>query len=445
MPDLNVNEDLKQLSNLTPEELLKELSDARARFYEYLKSMGIDVPEIIPERRNPFAEDKAHSIILEEFTLQTISALNPNTITVLSTIKSLVTLRKQLPASKHLSKIGVTIEGQPPCSIDQLIEKLNSDDQTLTENNTLAVASQDLKALLEEIASIPIDLRVTENREEAEASPEQQVISLDNDELDNLLNDIPETSEISAEQPDIESVVAEELAEAENEVITEEAPVIEPKASIPIETTFGEFSPIIEQAEYDELFSEEHPSISFSELPAITALQEETLTTEEPGTDELPETLDQNDLDALFASPPAPKEETITPEAPGVEELPETLDQNDLGALFAAPTPPAEAKQGEPPEPEIKTEELPDTLDQNDLDALFAAPTPPAEAKKGEPPEPEIKTEELPGTLDQNDLDALFASPPAQSLKLHKMSCVNCMVKKLRNQNPLQNRRIINP
>jgi len=447
MPELKINDEIKRLVDMKPTDLIGELNEARGRFHEYLATLGVEVPAIVAKAEIAFEDDSEHSILLDEFTTNSISGMSENALTVFSTTKALFDLYELLPASDKLKLTSVTVEGRDPSTVQELKELLDSNAEGLTIETPIVISSKDLRELLPELIAIP--------------EGEEEVATLDVSDLDSLFDEgdgepqseteespeVAETTETASEVSEAEET-SEEPAWPAEEATTEAVAAAEDTGS------YEELSPLIEQGEYDQLMDNVAPSASLSDLTHPTGgdstrasiAQATTPEVEEEATSETAEQeagessdrlMSQDDLNALFAQNDA----LATPEEKPDDAESDALGQSELDALFAgevteAAEAKAEEKQGdtggdtldqseldalfaggstEAAEPEVAgADELPDTLDQGDLDALFAANKP---AETTEAAEPEVAgAEELPDTLDQSDLDALFAAnKPAET------------------------------
>ena len=449
MPELKINDEIKRLVDMQPADLIGELNKARARFHDYLQSLGVEVPKIVAREETSFDDESEHAVLLDSFTAETISSMSESALTVFSTTQALMNLYTLLPESDLLKLATVTIEGKEPCTVQELKDLLDSEAEGLSLESPLVIGSADLKALLPELLDAP-------------TGPEE-VATLDIGDLDNLFDeDEPEEQVEEALVPEAEPAEDQPVSTAEE--VAEAAWPAEEQDETPLE----ELSPLIAQDEYDTLMSDANPTISFNEILSSTAstpassaplstegaLSQDDMdallggSTEPPeqsanksdlmsqddlnelfaqndalatpatavdssetapdslGQSELDallgglsseenkeeESLDQSELDALF-SPATPSLDT---EEPNADDLPDTLGQGDLDALFAGNTPAAKTE-------EPNADDLPDTLGQGDLDALFAGNTPAAKAE-----EPNV--DDLPETLGQSDMDALFAA-----------------------------------
>ena len=449
MPELKINDEIKRLVDMQPADLIGELNKARARFHDYLQSLGVEVSKIVAKEETSFDDESEHAVLLDSFTAETISSMSESALTVFSTTQALMNLYTLLPESDLLKLATVTIEGKEPCTVQELKDLLDSEAEGLSLESPLVIGSADLKALLPELLEAP-------------TGPEE-VATLDIGDLDNLFDeDEPEEQVEEALVPEAEPAEDQPVSTAEE--VAEAAWPAEEQDETPLE----ELSPLIAQDEYDTLMSDANPTISFNEILSSTAstpassaplstegaLSQDDMdallggSTEPPeqsanksdlmsqddlnelfaqndalatpatavdssetapdslGQSELDallgglsseenkeeESLDQSELDALF-SPATPSLDT---EEPNADDLPDTLGQGDLDALFAGNTPAAKTE-------EPNADDLPDTLGQGDLDALFAGNTPAAKAE-----EPNV--DDLPETLGQDDMDALFAA-----------------------------------
>ncbi|OGV36029.1 MAG: hypothetical protein A2020_00815 [Lentisphaerae bacterium GWF2_45_14] len=226
MNRLSTSEEIKRLVDLPSKELLKEFSETRERFRAFLKESGINVPDIMTEDSSP-GQDRKNSVLLDEFSLETISSIDDSIYSVFSTVGAFVKLFEKIPHSNILKHITVTVEGEEPVTAKDLNEKIAKGEVNMEEQ--IVVASSELRSLLPDMGG----KAVAPPKSKAPVSAE-----IKEEDIKTLLegkNDIPETA-------------VADSAGVENEAPPEEM-----------------LSPIISQKEYDLVMSGESAATTAKE------------------------------------------------------------------------------------------------------------------------------------------------------------------------------------
>ncbi len=366
MVESATSDELKRLIALPANELLKEFTAARDKLRDFLISQGISVPSIDlsqPESNTP-KHDMNRSILLDEFNLQTISAIDANILTVYSTANSIVSLFEKMPGNKNLEFITITIEGKNPCTAKDLYEQFKNG--AIDGDAQIAVISSDLKALIGDLSKPLADGKVA---------------SLDSSDLDNIFDAPPPPSAPSKVQ---------EQAPAAIQASQPVAPAVLP----PDEEEIQYLPYRIEQNDLDAVMS--GPALSLAAAPANTSQAASAISQSEM--DELKElSAAKSKTPPPFVPPQAREEAQLAPATPA------TLGQDEIDALLGG---------GKTPK-----KEAPATLGQDEIDALLGGGKTPKHEEKATLDQSELdallsggksKKKEEPATLGQNEIDALL-------------------------------------
>ena len=376
----NTSEELKRLTELPSKELLKEYTEARERFRKFLKASGINVPDIIiGNTQEAGFSGSQKSILLDEFSGETISSIDETVLTVYSTVDAFLKLFEKIVASDVLEDITVTVEGRDPCTAKDLKEQVEAG--KVAKDGQLVVASGDLKMLLPDLG---VKVKETAKHEKADKTEKAAVLS--EADIKGIF-----------EQKEAQDVPKEEKPEKEEE----KAPEQEEKKS-------GEFSPVITQKEYDEL-------MGLAKVPAPEAAAAPAEKTDEPV-----EVKAVEEAEAVPV-PKSVKETKVTPESSvaqkeekrtSVEKTPapakkaesdtSLLSQAELDALLSSKSSTAAVDNG-------KAAVSSNSVSQAELDEVLKA----SASAKTEAPNATTKKEEQVSTgsasLSQSELDALFS------------------------------------
>ncbi|OGV45312.1 MAG: hypothetical protein A2017_08910 [Lentisphaerae bacterium GWF2_44_16] len=379
----NTSEELKRLTELPSKELLKEYTEARERFRKFLKASGINVPDIIiGNTQEAGFSGSQKSILLDEFSGETISSIDETVLTVYSTVDAFLKLFEKIVASDVLEDITVTVEGRDPCTAKDLKEQVEAG--KVAKDGQLVVASGDLKMLLPDLG---VKVKETAKHEKADKTEKAAVLS--EADIKGIF-----------EQKEAQDVPKEEKPEKEEE----KAPEQEEKKS-------GEFSPVITQKEYDEL-------MGLAKVPAPEAAAAPAEKTDEPV-----EVKAVEEAEAVPV-PKSVKETKVTPESSvaqkeekrtSVEKTPapakkaesdtSLLSQAELDALLSSKSSTAAVDNG-------KAAVSSNSVSQAELDEVLKA----SASAKTEAPNATTKKEEQVSTgsasLSQSELDALFSAKP---------------------------------
>ncbi|OGV53085.1 MAG: hypothetical protein A2X49_17280 [Lentisphaerae bacterium GWF2_52_8] len=394
MPELSASEELKRLVGLPTADFLKEFSQIREKFKDFLKANNIAVPSIsIDETPGAKAPPADNAILLDSFSAETIGGIDKNILSVYGTAQAFLDLFSTLPNSTLLDSISVKPEGKDPLTAKDLQEQCRMG--SFPQDSQIIVASSDLRSLLPELQG---------KKPQAQPPPpkETEVANLDPSDLESIFAEPPPVP-ASAETP--------------------ASPATEAPAAPGAEEPLKKLSPLVSQEEYDALFlSPVNAEAAVQEEPAEH--KEEAIAQVEIPPSPTPETpgngnaeLSQKELDALFVGnkPEAPASAAPVAQEASTESVSpdkSALSQDELDALFAGGK-------------SASTETAPETstanvngnlaLAQEELDALFAGKA--AAPKSPEPPVPAATPDTGNGnlSLSQEELDALFAKPVTPS------------------------------
>ncbi len=407
MPE-STSQELKRLLDLPTSDLLKEFNEARERFRECLRNHGIEIPNmmIVDQGQGPSGEP-GRSILLDDFNVQTIKAIDKSVITVYSTADSFVKLFELLPSSSTLEDMTVTVEGKPPCTAKDLSDQLKAG--SIPKDSQLVVASSDLKELLPDLEGKPSSPQDKKGRSPAE---QPKAATLDEGDLDGIFEGKlpepakkPEPPPKPAPKPEPEAAKAP-AEEAKSKPAAPEAAApaplahkqMPPSSKIPMPSPLVELSPSISQEDYDALFkSDEEQPLDLSTL-GDEAPEQAPAKQPEPDSQK---TLSQAELDALLSGPSSATEKPVFP---AKKEEPEpSLSQAELDALISG------SSESKPVAAE--EDDSSKSLSQAELDALLSGPS-----SATEKPVFPAKKDDSGTSLSQAELDALISgSSPAPS------------------------------
>jgi len=432
MAGFSTSEEVKRLIALPSKELLKEFTETRERFKTYLKTAGINVPDLILEESGPRQPANLNSVLLDEFTAETISAIDDSVLTIYSTVESFIKLFDILPDSRTLENITVTVAGNPPCTTKDLHDMFLKN--SVDKEGQLVIACNDLKSIMPELglkakssktvekaaALSDKDLVIEEKAapppvEKTEAPPQKSVQkapapSAKKAEL-QVLSPIISQNEYDAimSGEKIQTAPVEEL-EASSAGVTEpvkeqEKPFVPPAPQKAAQATMPPFVPpaSVSIAESKETSTSGDAMLSQDELDAL--LSQAPVPKLSVSDDELKAFLKPDELDSGTLS-----QDSIDSLLAGKEYEGKTpfLSQNELDDLLHAPVQTAAPSTSAPAEEE-------QSITQDELDALISeskkskASAPPFVPNVQKPPASEAVTEAA--SVSQNEIDALLTAP----------------------------------
>ncbi|MFA7184881.1 MAG: hypothetical protein WC082_08310, partial [Victivallales bacterium] len=409
MNRLSTSEEIRRLVEMPSKDLLKEFTETRERFRSFLRNSGINVPDIMADDASSLTgENRKNSVLLDDFSLETISSIDDSIYSVFSTAGAFVKLFEKIPHSSILKHITVTVEGKEPLTAKELNDNVSKNEISTEEQ--IVVASSELRSLIPDMGG--------KTKAPAKSKGPEPAVEIKEEDLKSLLE--PEAFKTGTfEEPQSEP----------------EAPISESEI----------LSPLISQEDYDLLMSGgtpahkeeaatsekvEDPAAELSpaadKKPAMPSLKinkpatdvqdndrAPVETSKKAGTEENKE-LSQKELDELFRKDSASQK----------KQEPVNISQDELEALLSDTKPETESSKmsqeeldaylaGEP------AKDSASPLTQDELDALLVGGKP---VKKEEPPAPAANDTDMKSSIGQDEIDQLLnaidAAPQKESKQL---------------------------
>lgn len=353
MNRLSTSEEIRRLVEMQPKDFLKEFTETRERFRTFLRNSGISVPDIMADDASTVGQDRQNSVLLDDFSLETISSIDNSIYSVFSTAGAFVKLFDKIPHSSVLKHITVTVEGKEPLTAKELNSKVGSNE--INSEEQIVVASSELRSLLPDLGG--------KAKPSGKSKAPEPVVEIKEEDLKSLLEPAVPKEETPEEVP----------AGEENEGEISEAEIL---------------SPLISQEDYDLLMSggtpakKEDAQVENAEQAPAAVIP--PAAPQKPAMPSLKIGKPKTDLEAESGAEPVVPATADFTENPDSKENKE-LSQKELDELFRKDT--ASQKKPEPV-----------NISQDELEALLSDTKPETNTNK----------------MSQEELDAYLAGEPAK-------------------------------